>query len=954
MSSNKDVEEKLVSLTDVFQIRKEYHDKSISHVLFEHLASVQNRTTLDLYKSFLSQCIGTECSTGLSGIINEHVLTQFFNYERAPAYFNCKTYYDLTLLSNLIDRPLVILYCKSIETYKRNLGIKKFFDNRVLHSNLTRNSETYEQSVSYLVTEKDELYFLPQNFHYNVIQTEHNFVQEGFKLNGCLLEGIEQLLSLPKHDCLARPQKCQCDLLSLCWNQDLIYSKRLNLEHAVCIVSHIRTDVYNKKNSQQLFVTLGVLKSATTAGNGVVDWNKTRYVSITADKKWLYLLKDRHVQNLLPDLDKSLKEHKTKRKEEKCDIIKARKKPVPFTNNNNNNDTTTTCCCPCQFCQRSKAYGSKQLQRGPQTLNKQKLSIFDLLVHFNLNSDKNRAAVLRCCDLSVASLDFECLSETSVENPLARVPRDLVSHAKLGSGNVPLIVQKPVLFAHADFLSSSSSSSPYYHKFYHVVHPDDFGNVLRDYINDLLERQKLLREEKLKLLTDLFKFVDVFKNNHKQFFFKKGVKPKTTELSWNANLFGKFEKELYRLCHTLRVYSFNGARYDHVILARHIVMACNDISVRPEPLIPPFYSQKEESYFEKRKMTTKAKSRGDLVAAAAASQTPPRKAAKRDLPFDDDGTLSSSSSNENDADDEKEEEEVEEDKNLRETSPRPIRVRLSKEGSIVNHICLVKHHLAFYDLKKFLPPNASLGSLADMMGCKESKGMFPFEQLTSYDWLLNQKELPADREAWRSRLNDKAPSQEAIDECIAGYRSDGHPNVLSYLMKYLRLDVELLLECTVKLFLSFYDMVGSHPVTSGKNSISSFSFASLQTNLMNQKSVGAFVPNHPKLFSIIKGSLLGGVSLVCRTDGGSYSKIPINQHLGHANMPKKVLYYDINSLYGISGKLLLQNCYYHKIKKHTKKYKNRRSDKLFTYYLYFYVVACTCMCFYCLYAPNRS
>jgi len=190
-----------------------------------------------------------------------------------------------------------------------------------------------------------------------------------------------------------------------------------------------------------------------------------------------------------------------------------------------------------------------------------------------------------------------------------------------------------------------------------------------------------------------------------------------------------------------------------------------------------------------------------------------------------------------------------------------------------------------------------------MTGCQESKGMFPFERLTSYDYLVNTTQLPENVMAWGSRLSDKIPSEEDVRQCIRDFQNECHPNLLSYLEKYLILDVRLLLEATVKVFDSFYRLADCHPIVSGKNSLSSFSSSSLQSYLMNQKSPGLFVPRHPQIYSLLKGALLGGVSLVCRTDGGTQpGEEPINAHLGYTEKAKKIIASDENTLYGSSGK----------------------------------------------------
>ena len=800
---------------------------SQSHALIEHLANeILDISPLDLYRRYLSITLGTNCSTGLSDFLEDAYVEKFYAFTRSPKYFNFRSYYDVNKMIEVINLPIVIL--KSSTRDLKNLT--KLIDTRLTH--YLHNNKS-EEPVFYITLTDDDLYYAGRKLdEYSCLLTEAKFMSDSALIGDqcCLVQAIRKLFgkSLPHIG------NCVRDPLTLCFNEDGKTFASLGLSHAVSVVTHVSSNPWVKPKGQ-LFITLGVLKEP----GKVVNWRDMAYVSVPADREGVYRLKREEAEKLLKTRDNYLKKYKLT-EDEKRGFPEEEKKEKPCAKEEEEEEKIN---CPCKYCRLARTYTSKQLKFGPQKLHANPLTLFEYLVFFNLDTETNRRLILKCCNLTMATLDFECYSRQELLHPLNNVPRDIVTDAKLGTSGTPLVSQKPVLFCHLDCLGNKREK--YHYRVFQVPNDASFTLAVKNYVEHLLERKKMLTTEKLRLLEPLLRFVQCFKIAYKQFFRVRKKKPIDVRLAFAASPFGQFEKALNKLAYGLKVYSFNGASYDHVLLARNIVAACCSIEIKKDK------EEKEKVSFE-----------------------------------------SSSSSSGSDDDDEEEEK----------TITRP-RVKISREGSKINNILLPNVRIGFYDLKKFLPPNATLDKLAKMTDCGDSKGMFPFELLTSFDYLVETKTLPGDPEAWKSRLNGKMPSQEQVDRCLDDFKKDGHENLLSYLTKYLVLDVKLLMEAGIKLFLSFYEQVGSHPITAGKNSLSSFSYASLQKHLFENKIAGAFVPNHPVIFSIVKGSLLGGVSLVCRTDGGLNAKEPVNSHLGpeYNKKPKKVLYWDLNALYGTSG-----------------------------------------------------
>ena len=968
---------------------------NISYSLLSDVARHTKTTTLDLYKRYLSLTLGTNCSTSLLEILNEKYIQEFLSFNRAPKYFYVRNYHDISKLQDITERPIVILHAKSKEMYLMGKGIKKVFDTRLTHflANTIQcqtESDVSNCPLTYLLTENvKELYYLENaNIPYNSIVSESKFVCQSFKFSShedrCYLKALSLVIDdacvLKGHDCKNQNDKLFCtdNFLTLCLNKNECFSKALNLTRPIALVGHVSTDVW-KPRGQELFLTLGVLK---TCNNDKIVWSECLYVALTPDRQWLYKVKQAQASKILASQETCLKNFKLKREHKNNLLIQPELDEDSVTSfltgasatAAHHNPSSSLIKCNCKYCQRAKTYTKKQLGYGPQKLYKNPLTLFDFLKLFNLDNDANRQLILQSCSYSMATLDFECYSQESSNHPLLNVPRDIVTDTKLGSSGVPLVSQKPVLFCHLDSLvtdtTTNTSFGAYHYKVFHVPSDLSYTMALASYLDHLFDRKEKLRLKKIELLEPFLTFISIAKKAHFNFFLEMGTPRKQIALSFKAGIFGQFETALFKLINTLKVYTFNGINYDHILLGRNLVAALQQVSYnRAAAVIHNQMCGNDDSYFyndhnandgfspvqqrlvvvrskslqqsnkdteskqeEDASITTTSSSSclfkrsssssssndiiedtrestasfSSLVTKSTADDSSSSSSSSSSVLVDDSSDTTTTTSTTNSSSTFNNGKDIEEDKenfNNNRLSPPSIRVKLSREGSSINNIILVEPKIGFYDIKKFLPPNATLATLAKMTNCEQSKGAFPFEQLKSYDYLVKTQELPSDPLAWGSRLSDKAPTADEVRQYIKDFKDEGHPNLLSYLTKYLILDVLLLMKSSVKLFTSFYKLADSHPIVSNKNSLSSFSASSLQAYLMRNKSPGLFIPNHPQIYSVIKGSLLGGVSLVTRTDGGTMpGDEPINAHLGFKEKARKIIAADENTLYGSSGK----------------------------------------------------
>ncbi len=217
------------------------------------------------------------------------------------------------------------------------------------------------------------------------------------------------------------------------------------------------------------------------------------------------------------------------------------------------------------------------------------------------------------------------------------------------------------------------------------------------------------------------------------------------------------------------------------------------------------------------------------------------------------------------------------------------------------------------DLKKMLTPGFSLGRLGETVGLEDTKkGIFPHDLVKGDDCaFLDEPELPADPEAWFSRVYQCCPTKKQVDEAREEFRRRGFRSVREYMLFYLRCDLEVLLHSTERLFRKLEEIVGLSPVSVNKFSLSGYSLLAGQYRLVRDLRPGMFTCNHAALYSALRRGMRGGVSLVCRNAAGDQvplGQAGINAHLTRGADPLTpseaklyTLYYDIVSLYPSAG-----------------------------------------------------
>ena len=222
-----------------------------------------------------------------------------------------------------------------------------------------------------------------------------------------------------------------------------------------------------------------------------------------------------------------------------------------------------------------------------------------------------------------------------------------------------------------------------------------------------------------------------------------------------------------------------------------------------------------------------------------------------------------------------------------------------RNGSKIRKIGLKADCIVLHDVKDMLAAGSSLKTFAELAKLEIKKLAFPFNRFNGREF-LEEKTLPKEAADWFDTLSQSTPSQETVDEVLAEFQAGGFNSVGEYLSHYLKIDVRLLGQATVKFFAALEETILSHPIDVGKLTMPSFASNAVQMYLYTHKRQGNTCPDYKPLYHAVRGSCLGGLCMVGRHDCTEGSP-PINSHMVDPekwSSGKTVVYLDETSLYG--------------------------------------------------------
>ena len=471
--------------------------------------------------------------------------------------------------------------------------------------------------------------------------------------------------------------------------------------------------------------------------------------------------------------------------------------------------------CTCEPCQNgwktfSRCFPPPRCQR----LYKTEPDLFDLLRIVGF-SEKSVwfSRILRCCDLSLASLDIEATTEPvggEGEKEFTESPLPPLTGVRFDSQ--PRFKQNILLFAHFDIVGrereekggedeGGDSADPSGDmedqlafeeaqgrlRFFRPTKEKSIVEVMSEYLHHVRQRRLLAAREKKNILRPLLTgLLRPLRRAHVRFGqVRLGLSRSQAKRSFFCTLLGKLERRIRLLIVTFVITTANGRGYDFPIMA-------------------------------------------SALATALAN------------------------------------------------CPRGGNLHLMREGNRVRHLGLKGERIYWRDAFE-LVPNVNLRTLAEMCQLKGlKKGHFPFRLLTS-PAALDLPELPEDPRLWASEIG-QGPSAEEISDCLRFYRERKFSRVEQYMRVYLALDTVILHAACLRLFRSFYSIIGSHPVECQKFTAASISNFAAQSSLMRSASLGMYSPQIPSLYSVLRVGLIGGLCQVARTVLNKESP-PINAHL---------------------------------------------------------------------------
>jgi len=236
--------------------------------------------------------------------------------------------------------------------------------------------------------------------------------------------------------------------------------------------------------------------------------------------------------------------------------------------------------CRCHCCVEGRDLYSKNVScDGPQPRQGCALDIDEFLLLFNLDSPEIREACHKVRNLSIAAFDLETYASDVCTAAAGGGRKRKVSDVTAsGMRAEPLAVQRLALVGYGDSFEADEAEVEQHTALFKTsaASPPPQGLTLSqcmmfEFIEHVLERQKTLAALKRELLAPLFDFVSRWRAAHNEYWLGlPGADADECKESFEQSLAGKFERHLNRLAEKLHVFSFNGSRFDLVLLQRYL------------------------------------------------------------------------------------------------------------------------------------------------------------------------------------------------------------------------------------------------------------------------------------------------------------------------------------------------------------------------------------------------
>ena len=225
--------------------------------------------------------------------------------------------------------------------------------------------------------------------------------------------------------------------------------------------------------------------------------------------------------------------------------------------------------CSCDICTtQASTYYDNFPERPAQRPTRIELTVAEYMHLFGLDTPENMRALEEALKLSSCAMDLESYT---VSLPVPTGFSRPGYSRKIRADSAPRAVQKIAVIGHADRMRESGEI-----KLQYIRVRGDTGEAVEsacfDYLNYLADRREEAERAKRDLLRPVTRFLEVMKKAHQKFC-SENDNEETAENSWRGTIFGRLDRVLERLFRSYVVWSFNGARYDHPMLAGPMSLA---------------------------------------------------------------------------------------------------------------------------------------------------------------------------------------------------------------------------------------------------------------------------------------------------------------------------------------------------------------------------------------------
>ena len=549
----------------------------IAKVVFKKIAEVQGTTELEVYRQFLDHITDFRLDVG---ILSRSIITDLYgNDDKNPKYFDYRNHCNWAALANGVLRE-----DESLCFYQNKKGgIVKIFDNsifkKLFHPTKKRSAdctrhifvisrEGKQLNVSYNTNANNT-----EVFPYN---SEHNFVAgrvvKGKFIGKVVNEIMEQVCDSPTK----LPEECTFgEMVNSSATFDHINAPVLLVSHSGSKIEWRHSNTNNSK-VQNYYAILSSYNEQIQSDPIIVclclDFDHDTIVGYSPSS----VMKDQILRQVEeptgrnPDIREFMKDAAVKPQGKRT--LKAQIKYEKKLEAIDEWLIEHAQRCNCDCCEISKSYSQNVNSEGPQKLVKIDLDTNEYLKFFNLFNDTNIENLKQVYQLSIASLDIE--SYTREVSKRSRLKRKLDNISTIGKAMRVEGVQEIALIGYADDFRINAMN---HYRLFKVTADDETKNVVSNMMDHIIERQNIMEKRKAQLLAPLFLFIEKFKEAHNTFWeeelqekFSQDKLKEQIDDSFKNSLIGKFEKHLQNLQSRFAVYTFNGGKYDLVLLHKHI------------------------------------------------------------------------------------------------------------------------------------------------------------------------------------------------------------------------------------------------------------------------------------------------------------------------------------------------------------------------------------------------